>query len=153
VTLGALVDYRGGYKIANMTNFYQSYIGNSAATNDSKASLQSQATAVAGSQFEVTSLDMSDGTFVRFRELSITYAVPPRLVRALRVQSLSLTAAVRNLALWTKYDGVDPETNNTAGYHQQDPTTNGFFVNNDVRADFGAVPLARYWVLRLNVGL
>jgi TonB-linked SusC/RagA family outer membrane protein len=153
VTVGALVDYRGGYKIANMTNFYQSLLGNTAATNDPKASLQSQATAVAGSQFEVTSLDMSDGTFVRFRELSITYTVPPRLVRALRVQSLSLTAAVRNLALWTKYDGVDPETNNTGGYHQQDPTTNGFFVNNDIRADFGAVPLARYWVLRLNVGL
>jgi hypothetical protein len=70
----------------------------------------------------------------------------------LRIQTASVTAAVRNLALWTHYTGPDPEVSNAAGYNVQQ-TVNGFQVNNDVREDYGAVPLARYWVLRLNVGL
>jgi hypothetical protein len=73
-----------------------------------------------------------------------------------RAQSLSLTAAVRNLALWTRYTGPDPEASNGgqgASNIQSAPTSNGLAVNNDVRGDFGAVPLARYWVVRLNVGI
>ena len=67
---------------------------------------------------------------------------------------VSLTAAVRNLALWTGYSGVDPEVSNSNGTNvQPSQTSNGGTVNNDVRADFGAVPLPRYFVLRLNVGL
>jgi hypothetical protein len=99
---------------------------------------------------------VEDGSFIRFRELSLTYALPRSLVRLMRAQSLTLTAAVRNLALWTRYTGPDPEASNGgqgAPNVQFAPTTNGLSVNNDVRADFGAVPLARYWVFRLNVGI
>jgi hypothetical protein len=99
-------------------------------------------------------LDVEDGSFIRVREVSITYAVPRSLIRAFRVQSLTLTGAVRNLALWTRYSGVDPEVSNTGGDNVQPaPTTGGNVVNNDIREGFGAVPLARYWVVRLNVGL
>jgi outer membrane receptor protein involved in Fe transport len=49
--------------------------------------------------------------FVRWRELSLTYSVPSRFVEKFGGRRLSFTLAGRNLALWTKYDGVDPELN------------------------------------------
>lgn len=53
-----------------------------------------------------------NGKFLRFRELSLTYNVPSEWVsRALGARYLTLTAAARNLALWTPYSGVDPEIN------------------------------------------
>ncbi len=53
-----------------------------------------------------------NGKFLRWRELSLTYNVPTRWVsQRLGLRSLSLSAAVRNLALWTGYTGIDPELN------------------------------------------
>lgn len=49
--------------------------------------------------------------FLRWRELSLTYTVPQSLVGNYGVRNLSFTVAGRNLALFTKYDGVDPELN------------------------------------------
>src|SRR5438067_2023605 len=53
-----------------------------------------------------------NGKFLRFRELSLTYTVPTQWTQAkLGLRYLSITAAGRNLALWTPYTGVDPEIN------------------------------------------
>ena len=43
--------------------------------------------------------------------MSLTYNVPTHFVQRLGLRYLSLTAAGRNLALWTPYTGVDPEIN------------------------------------------
>ncbi len=53
----------------------------------------------------------SDGTFMRLRELALTYEFSPTLASRLGARTLSMTASGRNLLLWTKYPGVDPETN------------------------------------------
>jgi hypothetical protein len=49
--------------------------------------------------------------FIRWRELSLTYNVPSQFVERFGGRRLSFTLTGRNLALWTKYDGVDPELN------------------------------------------
>jgi TonB-linked SusC/RagA family outer membrane protein len=49
--------------------------------------------------------------FLRWRELSLTYNVPTELVERFGGRRLSLTFSGRNLAMLTKYDGVDPELN------------------------------------------
>lgn len=49
--------------------------------------------------------------FIRLRELSLTYRLPSRWVQRFGARQLSLTAAGRNLLLFTPYDGVDPELN------------------------------------------
>jgi len=54
---------------------------------------------------------VKDADFVRWRELSLTYRVPSRWVQGFGARRLSLTASGRNLMLFTKYDGVDPELN------------------------------------------
>jgi hypothetical protein len=95
---------------------------------------------------------IEDASFARWRELSLSYSVPPRLAATLRARTASLTLAVRNLALWTHYTGPDPEVSNlplqlsTAGLL----TT---ATNRDVATDLGALPLTRYWVLKLALGL
>ena len=51
------------------------------------------------------------GDFVRFRELSASYFIPKRLLSRFGnvAQNASVTFAVKNLKLWTKYEGPDPE--------------------------------------------
>ncbi|MCC7051689.1 MAG: SusC/RagA family TonB-linked outer membrane protein [Gemmatimonadaceae bacterium] len=52
-----------------------------------------------------------DGTFLRLRELAMTYDVSPTLASKLGARTMSITASGRNLLIWTKYPGVDPEVN------------------------------------------
>ncbi len=158
VTVSGLVDYRGGYRIVNTVPYYASGSGGLREQNDPHAPLWLQARAVAMTTYEIYSefwQPAENGSFVRFRELSATWTLPRAVVRRVRAQSLSVTGAVRNLALWTHYTGVDPEVNNTGGTNvQATPTSaSGVAVDNNIRQDFGGVPLARYWVLRLNLGI
>jgi hypothetical protein len=51
------------------------------------------------------------GDFVKLREVSVTYALNPALLRGARITGASLTLAGRNLKTWTDYTGWDPETN------------------------------------------
>jgi hypothetical protein len=52
-----------------------------------------------------------DGDFVRWRELSVTYNPPQRYAASIGAQDMAITFAARNLKLWTKYPGMDPEVN------------------------------------------
>ena len=154
VTLSALADYRGGYRITNVAAQLTSYGANGVAANDPSAPLWLQARTAGDVSSGFNSLFYEDGSFVRIREVGVTYAVPRSLARALRIANASVTGAVRNLALWTRYTGADPETNDSNGNDIQSvSTTGGLMTNNNSREDYGAVPLARYWVVRLNVGL
>ena len=49
--------------------------------------------------------------WLRLRELSLTYTFLPSMASRVGLRELSFTVAGRNLFLWTKYDGVDPELN------------------------------------------
>ncbi len=163
VSLGALADYRGGFRLLNADVFQQEiYFQTDRAANDPKAPLWQQARDVAAEYIYTTGADnyappaglYEDGTYLRLREVSLTYALPRLVTRAMHIQTASLTGAVRNLALWTRYGGTDPEVTNSGGYNNQSQaTSNTFIVNHDIREDFSAVPLPRYWVVRLNVGL
>jgi TonB-dependent SusC/RagA subfamily outer membrane receptor len=50
-----------------------------------------------------------DASFVKLREVSATYSLPDHLIPGF--QHASFTLAARELALWTKYTGPDPEVN------------------------------------------
>jgi hypothetical protein len=53
--------------------------------------------------------EVSDGDFLRFRELNVTYTAPRSIAAKLGARDMAITLSGRNLALWTKYQGVDPE--------------------------------------------
>jgi TonB-linked SusC/RagA family outer membrane protein len=63
--------------------------------------------------------NIQDASWVRLRELSISYQLPNQLLSKLGISSSSVALVGRNLWLRTKYTGIDPETNLTG-------TSNGF---------------------------
>ncbi len=56
-----------------------------------------------------------DASFTRLRELSVTYTLPPLLTNTLRTTRADVTLAGRNLALWTKFPGIEPEASFNGG--------------------------------------
>lgn len=54
-----------------------------------------------------------DATWTRLREVSLTYSLPKTMVNKAKLQQVEFGVAGRNLLLWTKYPGIDPETNLT----------------------------------------
>lgn len=142
--INALFDYKGGNKLLNGTERIRCQSRNNCrGAFDSTASLFQQARAVAVRETAARTQYgyFEDASFVRFRELSVSYVVPQRLARRLGgATSTSLTFAARNLHVWTNYTGIDPESNADAG-----STAN-------LASDFQTVPPPTYFILRLNLG-
>jgi TonB-linked SusC/RagA family outer membrane protein len=129
--LGALFEYKfGNYTITNLTDAFRKanpvigknlpQVAQAEATLMNPASTpQQRLDAVKQWAYQFKALSPYDGLnqnengkFLRFRELSLTYNVPTEWVsRFMGARYLSVTAAGRNLALWTPYSGVDPEIN------------------------------------------
>jgi TonB-linked SusC/RagA family outer membrane protein len=86
---------------------------------------------------------IQNGDFVRLRELSFAYDVPARLLNRSggKIQGATLTLAMQNVKMWTRYGGADPEVvsnpNGVAG---------GFS-----REDFLTLPNAKKTLLRLSI--
>ncbi|MFN9424981.1 MAG: SusC/RagA family TonB-linked outer membrane protein, partial [Gemmatimonas sp.] len=57
---------------------------------------------------------IEDASFVKLRELTLTYDLPSALVRRAmsRAESARLTLSGRNLLIITDYTGLDPEVSN-----------------------------------------
>jgi TonB-linked SusC/RagA family outer membrane protein len=69
-------------------------------------------TTTGGSASAVQSQFIEDGSFVKWRELSMIYTLDAPWVRSrLGLSSALIRIAGRNLHTWTKYKGLDPETN------------------------------------------
>jgi hypothetical protein len=92
---------------------------------------------------------VEDGSFVKLRELSATYTISTAPVRRLFSQGVDLTVSGRNLWVWTKYSGYDPEINlfgTNAGGLQSVQTTAA-----DRGFDFGGYPIPRVWSLSARI--
>ena len=83
--------------------------------------------------------DIEDAGFTRIRQLSLTFQFPKSLLQKMRFQNLSFTVFANNLHVWTKYDGVDPETSLTGPANAQGLD----YFNNPGTKSYG---------IRLNLG-
>jgi len=83
---------------------------------------------------------LEDGSFWKWRELSVRASAPEFLTRRLRVSALSFTIAGRNLRTWTKYTGVDPEINSASS------GSNALF-----QEEFFTQGITRYWTGRFDL--
>ncbi len=141
IRIQALVDAKvGGYQLFGTERIRCQNRLNCRGDLDPNAPLAEQAAAVALRQVPgFTQYGYVHNTnFVRLRELSVTYTFPDRFARAFAANRLSLTASGRNLAVLSKYPGMDPE----GGY---------FGTNVGVVSDFQSVPPPSYFTFRLNV--
>ena len=92
---------------------------------------------------------IEDGTFVKLRELSASYTLNSPGVRHFFADGVDLTLSGRNLKVWTRYSGYDPEINlfgTNAGGLQSVQTTAA-----DRGFDFGGYPIPRVWSLSARV--
>ncbi len=75
-----------------------------------------------GQVANLSSRYLEDGSFIRLRNVSLSYNVPSAIAEKLRTQSVKAYVQVANLLTLTRYGGLDPEVSaqssnqNTAGY-------------------------------------
>jgi hypothetical protein len=76
---------------------------------------------------------IEDGSFLRLRNVTLSYSVPATLLERIHLRSARITVSGDNLYTWTKFSGIDPEVD-----------------------DFGTVgtkyPFARKFLLGLQLG-
>lgn len=129
-TVSALLDWRAGGAVSNMTNNLWDEGGQSrdyddaAPANIIPASGNQPASAACGNRtlgdcryFTFNGGDtrvyMQNGSYVKLREITVNYQAPDSWAQKLPgAKSLRFNLSGRNLALWSDYWGYDPEFNN-----------------------------------------
>jgi TonB-linked SusC/RagA family outer membrane protein len=76
--------------------------------------------------------------FVKLREISLSIDIPSALAHRVGASSANFLVAGRNLALWSDYEGTDPEVNSYGG-------------RNFVRVDAYALPMTRRLTAGFNI--
>lgn len=88
---------------------------------------------------EVPEAVMYDATYLKLRELRLSYKLPKRVLAKSFIEDAGVSLVVRNVAVWTKIPNVDPET----------------FAGTEAGAlpgvDFGAVPSVRNISFNVNL--
>ncbi|HMR84620.1 MAG TPA: hypothetical protein PKE30_15860, partial [Niabella sp.] len=63
-----------------------------------------------------TSKDIQDASFMRLRNVKLSYSIPATLLQATRIfKSADIFAQGENLYTWTSWRGLDPENNRQYG--------------------------------------
>lgn len=58
---------------------------------------------------------IEDGSFVRLKNVSLSYSIPSKVLRKAKMEGVTFNLSAQNLLLFTKYTGQDPETNSYFG--------------------------------------
>lgn len=88
--------------------------------------------------WQSSDLYVSDGSYMRLKNLQLGYTLPEKLTKKAFVSKLRVYVAAENLVTWTKYHGYDPEISSTA---------------TSLGVDYGVYPQARVWTVGFNLGI
>jgi len=135
----ASLDYKGGNTINNQGGLFLCQQTDACgAKSDPSTSLYEQAREVAANYVnpKTTAGYYENGRFWRLREVSAVLRLPDKYNRYIKSQSADLVLGARNLKIWTKYTGQDPEANYSLG---------------DAQTDFLTTAPRRYYTLRVNL--
>ena len=87
----------------------------------------------------INEFSINDGSWTRLREVSLGYSISGEKFRkATKLSSIDLSFSGRNLVLWTKIKGIDPEVN-------QSGVDNGFGI------EYFTNPSTRSWVFSMKI--
>ena len=81
---------------------------------------------------------VEDGSYTRFKNITLGYTVPKNVLNALKITNARLYFSAQNPFTITKYMGYNPEVNNRPG------------SNLSPGEDYGSYPLAKTYVLGIN---
>lgn len=62
-----------------------------------------------GNSRELSSLYLEDASFIRLRNLRLSYSLPSKWMKKLKMKSINAFAYGNNLLTWTNYSWYDPE--------------------------------------------
>jgi hypothetical protein len=93
----------------------------------------------------VSSRFVEDGSFIRVKNISLSYNLPTSLVsRQKLVRGIKATVGVQNIATFTKYSGYDPEVGASVG-------ANVNAQNQAIGLDYGRYPLTPIYSFNIGV--
>jgi hypothetical protein len=115
--LYGLLDWQSGGSIINLTKFLYDLGQNTAdyatpiTVGGTQTTVGAHRLAVFGKQ---TAVYVEDASFVKLREVTLSYDVPSAIVSRLggRVRTAQVSLSGRNLLTFTDYTGLDPEVSN-----------------------------------------
>jgi TonB-linked SusC/RagA family outer membrane protein len=137
VTIHALVDWQQGGNVVNLTRLLQDAFGNAPDGDAGNTRIGAWAGGAASTYIE-------PATFVKVREISVSWALPSALARSVwgGVRTASIALSARNLFwLATPYHGFDPEVSN--------------FGNQPIARNIDVTPYppSRSFFLTINLGM
>ena len=94
--------------------------------------------------FRASDFFIHDGSYLRLKEVKLTYTVPDQLLEKIGISSLAFSLTGYNLLTLTGYNGLDPEVGRVVG-------TEG--NNLSMGVDFGNYPQARSFTFGIKLGL
>ena len=127
--LQSTFEYRTGFLVSNLTDGFrlsqhpsigsnrrefsevQAIMQNPASTPEQRVTAATEYITKYRRLLEPGLNQAEDGSFVRWRELALTYDFGATVAQRLGFRNASVTVAGRNILLWTKYSGIDPESN------------------------------------------
>ena len=139
-------NYRFGNKIVNLArmnleNMYstsnQSTTVNYRWRKDGDVTPMPRALYQTGYNWQNSDRYVEDGSFIRFQNLQIGYKFDNKMIKKWGLNLLQVYASINNVALWTRYSGVDPEVS-ARGYSPA--------------LDTSKTPRSKQFTMTLNVG-
>ena len=110
-----MVDSKRGYKKLNGNDRVRCHLFHRCESNFFPQNLDPALVGAESGGSAYASDLIQDASFVKLREVSVTYTLPQIFASTLRAQNASISLAGRNLHTWTKYAGLDPEASFQGG--------------------------------------
>lgn len=118
ISLNAFFNFRVGNKIINSArmNAENMYYDNNQSTSvnwrwrkDGDVTVIPRALHEYGYNWLGSDRYVEDGSFVRFKYLTLNYSLPKDMIKKAKLDKVSFYMTFNNLFVWSKYTGVDPE--------------------------------------------
>lgn len=94
--------------------------------------------------FRASDFFVQDGSYLRLKQLQLTWNVPSTILKSLKLSNLALSFTAYNLLTFTGYDGLDPEVGKISG-------TEG--NNLSMGVDYGNYPQSRSFTFGVKLGI
>jgi hypothetical protein len=107
-----LADFQKGGDVLNLTQLLYDLSSNSPDCNDILPSGDSVCGQRVSNWPTDTAVYLYDTTYLKIREVTVGYDLPPSFIERFRLQSARLSLSGRNLLTFTDYPGMDPEVSN-----------------------------------------
>ena len=145
--VSVLLDYKGGYSLLDNDYSFicqqapqpcdENEVASTPLWRQARAVAQNYGTTINGTKYTTTQGYYENGQFWRLREVSGTLQLPRSIAHGvLRAADASLSLQGRNLHVWTKFLGIDPE---------------GTYGTGDTPSAFLTQPPRTYFVARVNL--